>query len=520
MNKSLIKKILSIPLSLAIVISLLTGIGSVTKASELDMNSFTEPILITHEMTQDEYEDSLRDIETYIYDSYKLTDNYWTKFSVPYYYYPFATLTDDQKELYDKIYEILYGYIDGGEDFSQNSTGYYVTPNIHYDNLTTDEVYNVVHLIQYEHPEFYFINNLIGLNYYRNSGNVYLGIYDGFETGESRNVAAGLIKSKIEDYLSKAEAFDSQYLKEKTIHDLLCVNVVYDEDADYSQTCASVFLNGRSVCAGYSEAFEMLCNAMGISTISVSGKSHQWNEILLDGTWYGVDVTWDDQSPRILYKYFNVSDVRLRADNTSHTPVDFWSQVGRADCLYNYPDHGDEEPTSNVISKDPIQGTAVVRDGVTNSNVTIPIEYIVQGKVYRMYDPNRGEHFYTKNISEVQSLVNAGWNHEVNADFTVVSAEDDDAVPVYRLYNPNDGGMHFYTDSATEATSLRNSGWSYEGISYYVYTKSTATKGVAQYRLYNPNSTNGEHNWTTDLREREILVGLGWNNEGICWNIL
>ena len=175
--------------------------------------------------------------------------------------------------------------------------------------------------------------------------------------------------------------------------------------------------------------------------------------------------------------------------------------------------------SDNVINIDPEAGTAIVYDNVANGKISVSVEVISEGYAYRMYDPNRGEHFYTKNYKEVSMLEKLGWVHEEDSDFVVVNAASEDATPVYRLYNPNDGGMHFYTESASEAKKLKSVGWNYEGISHYVY-KAQSDIGIPQYRLYNPNSSNGEHNWTTDVDEWNMLKNLGWRDEGICWRIV
>ena len=178
-------------------------------------------------------------------------------------------------------------------------------------------------------------------------------------------------------------------------------------------------------------------------------------------------------------------------------------------------------PSANVVEVDTAKGTATVKDDVIGGNTKVSVECIKEGKVYRMYDPNRGEHFYTKNTSEMQQLINLGWRHEANADFTVVDATDEDAKAVYRVYNNNNGGIHFYTDDASEVRVLINAGWSYEGISHYVYkNKRNSTKGVEQYRFYNPNSKNGEHNWTADTTECNMLRKAGWIDEGVRWRIV
>ena len=126
--------------------------------------------------------------------------------------------------------------------------------------------------------------------------------------------------------------------------------------------------------------------------------------------------------------------------------------------------------------------------------------------VYRMYNPNSGEHFYTENTNEVLSLQKAGWNYEGvgwNAPLKTTTT------PVYRVYNPNKGGYHFYTTSAYEKDQLVKKGWRYEGISF------RSAGSVKVYRAYNPN--NGMHNYTINSYEQNALIKAGWKNEGIGW---
>ncbi|MCR4611897.1 MAG: hypothetical protein K5644_08370, partial [Lachnospiraceae bacterium] len=151
----------------------------------------------------------------------------------------------------------------------------------------------------------------------------------------------------------------------------------------------------------------------------------------------------------------------------------------------------------NIISVDTERGIALVRDFSQNKAVELPLERVIAGQVYVMYDEGRGETFYTKNAMEAAGLEAAGWKHETSSDFNVVSADDANAIPVYRVYNPNNGGMHFYTHMPYEVIKLIFTGWNYEGISHYVYKKNCGV-GTPQFRLYNSASKNGEHRWTAD----------------------
>ena len=84
--------------------------------------------------------------------------------------------------------------------------------------------------------------------------------------------------------------------------------------------------------------------------------------------------------------------------------------------------------------------------------------------------------------------------------------------PVYRLYNPNTGDHH-YTTGASEKDFLSGHGWRYEGIGWY----SDDAKGVPLYREYNPNAKTGTHNYTTKQSEHRYLTSHGWRDEGIGW---
>ncbi|PCS09570.1 hypothetical protein [Lactococcus lactis] len=93
-----------------------------------------------------------------------------------------------------------------------------------------------------------------------------------------------------------------------------------------------------------------------------------------------------------------------------------------------------------------------------------PIKKAYNQAVYRIYNPNAGDHFYNENKAEVAHLVSLGWRAEGIAFYSSTSTQ----TPIYRLYNPNATvGTHFYTQSSTERDSLVRAGWNYEGKAGY-----------------------------------------------------
>lgn len=155
-----------------------------------------------------------------------------------------------------------------------------------------------------------------------------------------------------------------------------------------------------------------------------------------------------------------------------------------------------------------------VDDPVTPPQLSEPedVPGYVEGEnvvMWRLYNPNTGEHFYTSTQSERANLVAAGWRDEGAGWLAPVSG-----TPVYRLYNSViPGGDHHYTRDKAEYDMLVSVGWTGEGIGWYSEDES----GAPIYRQYNPNATNGTHNYTADASERDMLVSLGWVDEGIGW---
>ncbi|WP_270757818.1 immunoglobulin-like domain-containing protein, partial [Streptococcus infantarius] len=128
--------------------------------------------------------------------------------------------------------------------------------------------------------------------------------------------------------------------------------------------------------------------------------------------------------------------------------------------------------------------------------------------MYRLYNHNSGEHFYTKDGTEKQNLVNVGWKYEGIGWYAPTEGS-----PVYRLYNSN-AGDHHYTLSKKEKDNLVKVGWKYEGIGWY---SADTTTGEKLYRAYNPNARAGSHNYTRSWEEQSSLIKVGWKDEGIAW---
>lgn len=112
-------------------------------------------------------------------------------------------------------------------------------------------------------------------------------------------------------------------------------------EIDYLRTICGVFIKGTAVCEGYARALAYLMQKCGIECAEVAGNTiredgsndtpHAWNIIKIDGEYYYMDVTWDDNSNTnqpvrnnsFGYKYFCVTTEEIqRTRKIDLCPID------------------------------------------------------------------------------------------------------------------------------------------------------------------------------------------------------
>lgn len=127
-------------------------------------------------------------------------------------------------------------------------------------------------------------------------------------------------------------------------------------------------------------------------------------------------------------------------------------------------------------------------------------------EVLRLYNRWTGEHLYTTNRAEYDSLGRRGWSGEGVA----WTAPGSSSSPVWRLYN-RWSGDHLLTSSRKEYDALGRLGWNREGIGFY------GGGSASVWRLYNKWLKAGTHLLTTDKTEYDNLIKDGWSGEGVAF---
>ncbi|MDE6425549.1 MAG: hypothetical protein K2K89_05380 [Ruminococcus sp.] len=138
------------------------------------------------------------------------------------------------------------------------------------------------------------------------------------------------LESAVENIISGAP--DGDYGKALYIHDKIAEICTYNigDDYQYSATAYGCLVGGQANCEGYAKAFNYLAGRLGMKCVLVTGKTdkgenHAWNQIMIDGDWYNIDVTWDDMDDvnGVRRVYFLCSDETFSrthiADNTYFT---------------------------------------------------------------------------------------------------------------------------------------------------------------------------------------------------------
>lgn len=244
----------------------------------------------------------------------KIVDNY--NFDNVYYPY-YSFLNDNEKKIYKQVYD----------NAIKLSTTF--KPVI---KVSLDEVSNSIEAVYNDHPELFWLETSYSYKYNINLECVQI-VLKFNETVNDIERSKALFYGKVRDIVNGALEYDSDYDKEKYVHDVLINMVEYDSSANYNQSAYSAIVDGRTVCAGYARAFQYIMIELKIPVYYCTGYGegeHAWNIIKLGSNYYNVDVTWDDKS-EYNYEYFNKSDREFMRTHTRSEVSDYLPS-----CDYDY----------------------------------------------------------------------------------------------------------------------------------------------------------------------------------------
>jgi transglutaminase/protease-like cytokinesis protein 3 len=347
---SILRKRISAAITCAL---LLTGCGadgdlySPREKNDLLTPKETETSLTEHEDTKTETETT--DIEAlliqpettvHVEDITTLTEEPVDFGSESYGYYR-EQLTGYEQKAYDEIYKAIAQCSDT-VDLDRT--------------FETDDIKRIVRCLKEDHTELFWIgkgySTLTGSDYTKITFDIITAVdrYDYTDYVQSLNNEVNNILSRIPDNAST-------YEKVLTVHDIIVNNTDYAcdyytksyEESEMYYNAYGCLVDHYSVCDGYSKAFKLLMDKLGIRCGIVSGKSlrstegHSWNYVEIDGEYYWLDVTWDDPVSNnpgevnrdLLHTYFCITDEQLLRDHSIDESLSLFIPQCTSD-RYNY----------------------------------------------------------------------------------------------------------------------------------------------------------------------------------------
>ena len=126
------------------------------------------------------------------------------------------------------------------------------------------------------------------------------------------------LQAVTEEFRALTAHLTDEYEIERVLHDALARRCEYGEDGAASLTAYGALVNGKAVCEGYARAMQYLLNAVGIDAVVLygydkNGEYHAWNGVCLDGQWYHLDPTENDNTSVVHHAYFNLTTDQLVA---------------------------------------------------------------------------------------------------------------------------------------------------------------------------------------------------------------
>lgn len=213
----------------------------------------------------------------------------------------------------------------------------------------TEDIKPALSAIMTDCPQFFWIDGNANMSGFRSLGIWRITLNFTVEPDQIDGIESR-IEQKVQEYLSMIPEGADDYEKVRLAYKYIIDTTDYDLESEDNQNIQSVFLNGISVCAGYSRAFKYLMDRVGIwcgyveGTIADTGEGHAWNVVRLGDVYTYVDPSWgdptygeDDTDARrldIIYDYLCLTTDEM--NRVRHVPDGVWELPECTDRTYDY----------------------------------------------------------------------------------------------------------------------------------------------------------------------------------------
>ena len=191
------------------------------------------------------------------------------------FHYCYTTLTASEKEVYREVYD------------SVNT----MRENTRLSTTDTDILDKCFNYCIMDHPELFFTDGYKATVTTVGDTTVGLSISGKYTmSAQKRKDYQTRIDKAVDKILEDAPVDDSDYEKVKYCFDYIVSHTSYNVNAANNQNIISVFINGESVCQGYTLAMKYLLDRLGVESAVIygtaNGDNHSWNIVKIDGKLY------------------------------------------------------------------------------------------------------------------------------------------------------------------------------------------------------------------------------------------
>ena len=292
---------------------------------------------------------------------------------------------------YDKIVECV--------EKSGNKASIY---NGEYE-LVAAEIQMIYDAYRRDHTEHFWLGNA-----YSYTSKELLPTY--IMSGDELTAARAAFDQKVNEILSGVAVGTAEFDIELYFHDLLAGRITYVESENAHNSYGAI-VEGKAVCEGYAEALQYLLQRSGICSFIITGSSinpttempegHAWCAVKIDGNFYHVDLTWNDQGANLYHAYFNLTDEKIKLDHQIEEaayPLPVCNSTEKNYFAVKGGAFGDGEYTVSAIAK-------LLKDGNLSANVYI------NGSLTDFYA------WYGQNIRQIASEVGVNGNFRYGMNY-------------------------------------------------------------------------------------------------------
>lgn len=216
--------------------------------------------------------------------------------------YPYRQLSRREQKLYEALYNGIAGY----------------QTIVHLPDTYTDKEYERIYLmVMMQEPDFFYVDRVYELAAEMRDVKIYYTM-----TQEEAGQMRLRLESAADSVLQQLSPTQTSWQQLLTVHDVLAQRCRYGQSLHSDDVCG-LMTEGWAMCEGYSKAFLYVARRAGFEAMCVPGRTgngsdHVWNIVQIDGQYYNMDLTFDDDDcygGSFSHACFAVSDTFFSADH-------------------------------------------------------------------------------------------------------------------------------------------------------------------------------------------------------------